>query len=170
MIVFSASNDWDIVTHFLRRLFAFPALKILAGIFIWTAQQLFGETFRVCYGVIAVLYLLDTVTGVAYAWRNPAVRVESRRLFHGLVKLCIYGILLAVGHQCSQLALLSFFQGVIESLIVLTEMVSILENIQKIADLSGTRLPIIGALLQLIWGKIAGIENQKSGDRSQDSE
>lgn len=150
-------NDVEIFIHFFKRLGEFPAWKIIAGIFIWILHALFGEAFLAAYGAIIVLCLIDMITGYYHAWANPAIKPESRRLYHGLVKWAIYGILIILGYQSSRSEFTAFLQGLIDGYIIITEAYSILENIQKIAVLHGAEIPFLNVIMKIVQGKIEGL-------------
>jgi hypothetical protein len=154
-------NDFETIKHYLGQLLQHPAWKLLAGFFIGLIKLMYGPVIRPAYGVVLILWLTDTVTGYYYAWGNPAVVPESRRMYHGLVKLAVYYFLLFLGYQCGQIFLTAFLQGTIESAIVLTEGYSILENIEKIALLKGTEIPLLKTLMNFLKGKMTKIEEEK---------
>jgi phage-related holin len=153
-------NDKDVIVHFFQRLAEYPCLKIALGIIVWFFRMLFGP-FRAAYGVVFLLYFADWVTGIYCARSTPGVKIESRRLFHGLVKLAIYFTLLFIGYQCGKIELFSYIQAFIETFIILTESYSILENLEKIALLKGINIPLLKPVMKLVQGKIGEIENEK---------
>lgn len=147
-------TDKDVIFHFISRLSEYPVIKTITGFFLWIAKALFGPIFRAAYGAVGILYILDFIAGYSYAWMNPQIKPDSRRMFHGLVKLLIYLLLLIVGYQASSVMFGSFIQSVIEAFVVLTEVKSILENIKKIADLKGVHIPFLDALTVMVQGKL----------------
>lgn len=147
-------GDKEIVFHCLRRFSEFPAVKLTAGIFIWVAKLLFGPVFRPVYAAVICLWLCDTMTGYYYARTNPDIKPESRRMYHGLVKLAIYLFLLLLGYQCSLVEVTQFIQTVTESFVILTESYSILENLDKIAKLKQIEIPFLNRILSIIQGKL----------------
>lgn len=146
-------NDLQLFLHFFKRLGEFPVVKLIAGIFFGLLRILFG-TFRPVYGAVILLWLADTATGFYYARANPAMKPESRRMYHGLVKLLIYLCLLSVGYQCGTVGLLAVVQGMIESFIVLTESYSVLENVQKICTLHNIDFPVLNQIMKIIQGRL----------------
>lgn len=147
-------NDFQVFFHFFKRLGEYPVVKVITGFFLGLLRILFG-TFRPVYAAVILLWLLDTATGYYYARANPVIKPESRKMFHGLVKLLIYLVLLSIGYQCGLIGLLAVVQGMIESFIVLTESYSVLENIQKICGLHHIKFPILDQVMQLIQGRLA---------------
>ena len=140
--------------HCMERLGQFPLPKVVFGLLIWGLKLLFGSVFRPAYGAVIVLWLADTATGFYQARVNPDQKPESRRLYHGLVKLGVYMFLLMLGHQCGLNELTMFIQAVIESFIIFTESYSVLENLQKISTLKGTQIPLLEQIMKIIQGQL----------------
>lgn len=168
-------NDLEVFTHFFRRLAEFPVVKITTGIFIWLMHLLFGTVFRPAYGIVALLWIIDTITGYGYAWMNPAIRPESRRMYHGLVKLCIYYFLMFLGYQMARTGfeMIIMIQITIEIAIIITEGKSVLENIKKIKDFKGWNIPLIDLLLKVFEGKINQLQtrvNSIAGGKDHDGD
>lgn len=147
-------EELDVIKHFFQRLGEHPTMKVIAGFFLWLTGALFGQEFRAAYGAVAILFVLDFITGYSYAWMSPEIKPSSRRMFHGAMKLLIYILLLMVGYQVSSVTFGALIQSVIESFVVLTEAKSVLENIKKIADLKGVELPFLDSLVKIVEGKI----------------
>ncbi len=159
-------TDKEIFLHFLERIYAFPVVKAATGIFLWLVRLLYGPVFRPAYATVLLLWLTDTATGFYYARANPEVKPESRRMYHGLVKLVRYYILLFLGYQCSRAEATVFVQTVIESFILLTETYSVLENLQRICKLKGIRAPILNWVMRVIQGRIDGVAGENETSRT----
>ncbi|TCL76815.1 phage-related holin [Hydrogenispora ethanolica] len=157
-------DDKAWLIHVLQRLAEFPLAKIVAGVGLWLLKLLFGPVFRPVYGTVILLWLADFGTGFYHARANPAVRPDSRRLYHGLVKLGIYLFLLILGNFCSQTELTAVIRTVIESFIILTESYSILENLQKICVLKNWPAPLLDQIMKTIQGRL----NDSGGDAAND--
>jgi glycerol-3-phosphate dehydrogenase len=82
-------------------------------------------------------------------------------MYHGLVKLCLYYFLLFLGYQCGQIMLTAFLQGIIEGAILLTEGYSILENIEKTAELKGVEIPLVKTVMKVLKGKMAELKGDE---------
>jgi hypothetical protein len=154
-------NDFEIIKHYLEQLLHHPAWKLSAGFFIGLVKLMYGPIMRPAYGAVIILWFLDTVTGYYYVWKNPATVPESRRMYHGLVKLCLYYFLLFLGYQCGQIMLTAFLQGIIEGAILLTEGYSILENIEKTAELKGVEIPLVKTVMKVLKGKMAELKGDE---------
>jgi phage-related holin len=117
---------------------------------------LFGSIFRPAYGIVGLLWVIDTATGYYHAWANPAVKPESRRMYHGIVKVAIYYFLMFLGYQIGRCGvdMMVMIQTVIEMAIILTESKSVLENLDKINTLKGWNIPLISQLLALVEGRL----------------
>lgn len=154
-------NDKDALLHFFRRLGEYPATKIVAGIFLWLIRALFGPVFRVAYGTVVTLFTVDFITGYSYAWLNPEETPNSRRMFHGLIKFLVYAGVLFVGYQISQIPLGGAIQSVIEAMVIFTEGISVLENMQKIANLKGVKIAFLDSLVAIMQGKLDELGGKK---------
>lgn len=146
-------NDLETFKHYFEQMLQHPAWKLLAGFLIAAIKIMYGPVMRPAYGIVIILWLFDTATGYYHARENPAIVPESRRMYHGLVKLCVYYFLLLLGYQCSQIVLTAFLQGIMEAAILLTEGYSILENIEKISALKGFNIPLVKSIMGLLKGK-----------------
>ena len=156
-------KEWEVFGHFFHKLGEYPVVKIGCGIFIWLVHVLFGTVFRPAYGVVGLLWLVDTGTGYYHAWANPGIIPESRRMYHGLVKLTIYYFLMFLGFQLARTGfyIVVMLQTTIEIAIMLTEGKSILENVKKIATLKkwpGSIAKLIDYLLGVFEGRLKEIE------------
>lgn len=147
-------TELQVFKDFVEKLLDNPVIKIPAGFFLYVLRFLFGSVFRAAYGAVAVLFIADFVTGYSYAWMNPEISPDSRKMFHGLIKLLIYAGLLFVGHQVSVVQFGALLQSTFEMMIVLTEAKSVLENLQKIAKFKNVEIPLLDMLIALVQGKI----------------
>lgn len=163
IILNQTPNELQVFREFFEKILDNPVIKILAGFFLWVLRFLFGPVFRPAYGAVAMLFIGDTITGYSYARMNPEITPNSRKMFHGLIKLLIYAGLLFIGNQVSVVRFGSLLQSTIEMMIVITEGISILENIKKIANLKGLDIPFLNILILLFRGKLDEID-KKGGD------
>lgn len=78
-------------------------------------------------GTVVLLVLLDTVTGLWVATKKK--KVSSKRWYKCLVKLTNYSALIIVGGLAGDVSLLSWLSSTFLLLIVITEIISIVENV-----------------------------------------
>jgi len=81
-------------------------------------------------GTIFLLVLIDTIAGLAVAVKKK--KVSSKKWYKSLVKLANYSALVVVGGLAGDISLLSWLSSTFLLLIVITEVISILENISII--------------------------------------
>ncbi len=146
------------ILYCLKRIYEFPVWKLLAGIFLWILTLCFGP-FRAAYSAIGIAVVTDFATGYYYARADPNLLPDSRRLYHGLVKIGIYLVLLILAYQCSKVELAYGVQALIEAGIFFTEFISIGENLQKIAKLKGKTWPIVDLVMNVLRGKMQQLGN-----------
>jgi len=155
--------EWEVFKHFFEKLTEYPVVKLIAGFAIWLVSVLFGD-FRPAYGAVVALVVFDWVTGLYYAWASPTHKIESCRMKKGAVKLLLYGALLAIGHLCSLAEMAKFAQALIEGYIMLTEAISVLENIHKITALHQVEIPLLNKLMGVISGRMENMGGGVVGD------
>ena len=66
-----------------------------------------------------------------------------------------------MGYQISKIPLGGAIQSVIEAMVIFTEGISVLENIQKIATLKGVRIAFLDSLVALMQGKLDELGGKK---------
>jgi phage-related holin len=135
------------VQEILAKLVHSPGWKVVGAIFLACVQALFGD-YRPALLSIFILYVTDWVLGLSYAINQH--EVESNRLLRGAIKAVIYGNLLIVGAQLGKTLLGTWLLGVIDSYILLTESVSVLEKLDKWARRYGVELPFLGRLIKYL--------------------
>ena len=153
-------DDKEVTVHFLNELKEQPFIKIILGFSLAVLKVLFGPTFKGVYAAVLILYVIDFCFGYGHAWLNPKIKPDSRKMFHGLIKLLIYMALLIVGYQISHVLFGVFIQSIIEAFIVLTETKSIFENMKLIADLKGLDIPFLNILINKVDGKMDEMKNK----------
>lgn len=144
----------EYMKHTFTRLTELPEWKTLLGVFLAVGNFLFGD-MRPALLAILVLFCMDFLTGFAYAIMRK--NIESKSLVRGAIKLTIYGNLLIVANMFSQAELIGIgivIASVIDSYIMITEAVSVVENLDKIACLWGVELPWLRTLIKYLRRKI----------------
>lgn len=154
-------NEINVFTHFIQRLTEYPVWKTIAGIFIWLISNCYGD-FRPAYGAVVAIAVIDWITGLYFAWVDPDTKIESSKLKSGAVKLAIYGVLLSIGHLCSLVKIAAVAQSIIEGYIIITESLSVLENIQKISVLHNLQIPLLENLMMILQGKLKEFGDEKN--------
>jgi phage-related holin len=81
-------------------------------------------------GTVVLLVLIDTITGLVVAVKKK--KVSSKKWYKSLIKLSNYCALIIVGGLAGDISLLSWLSSTFLLLIVITELISILENISII--------------------------------------
>lgn len=140
----------DNLVWVLQRLAEWPVWKAIAGAVIATLHFLIGDVTPALRAIL-VLVALDWLTGFSYALIRR--EVSSHRLFRGSVKLAIYLILIILGHQCAMSGIPVAGMGVaglIEGYLLLTEAVSVAENLDRIALHYDITLPFLQHLLKYL--------------------
>lgn len=146
--VLTMDEFWDQIVWVFRRLGECSLWKLLAGAILTAAQFLCGD-MRPALSAILVLAGMDFLTGFAYAVMKR--EVSSSRLLRGGLKLAIYGNLLVLGHQFAVSELVGIgvaVSGLIDGYLMLTEAVSVVENLDRIACHNGIDLPFLRVLLR----------------------
>lgn len=80
---------------------------------------------------LSILVSFDFLTGIAAAYKTGEV-IQSRKCFRTAIKYTIYMMLVSAGHLMETVIPLLPGQSAIVAILVITEMISILENAAKI--------------------------------------
>lgn len=109
---------------------------IIAFLFAYLAS-----VFKSNYDILISLYLLilfDTITGVYVAIR--AQTVSSRGFYRVAIKCLVYFIMLIVGRLVDKHCPVAVSSSIMDSFLVITESISILENLGKLGFPVPTKL------------------------------
>jgi phage-related holin len=103
-------------------------IKIVAVAFYLLLKRFIDSLSGPNVSMVVLLVLFDLVTGIAAALKKKK-RVSSRLWYRTPLKIGNYCILLSLGHLTANMMLLSWLDPILLLLIVMTEVLSILENV-----------------------------------------
>lgn len=103
-----------------------PAAKVCAAVVGFGLSNVLKVLQPQVMGMIFVFVLFDTLTGLLVAVKKK--KVSSKRWYKSLVKLANYSMLVIIGGMTADIVLLSWLSEVFVMLILMTELISILEN------------------------------------------
>lgn len=129
------NTQWDLLRSWLKptaEVFTSTSIvtKIVASVGAFMFASILKSLTPAVIGTIFLLVLIDTIAGLAVAIKKK--KVSSKRWFRCLIKLFNYSGLIIVGGITSDISLLSWLSSTFLLLIVVTEILSILENISII--------------------------------------
>lgn len=157
----------DSLVRVLQRLIELPLWKAIAGTLVAALHFLVGDVTPALRAIL-VLVALDWISGFS----NALVRreVSSKRLFRGAVKLAIYLSLIILGHQFAVSGIPGVgvtVAGLVEGYLLLTEAVSVAENLDLIAAHYDIALPLLQHLLKYLKHqehvKLSSIQTKDGG-------
>lgn len=103
--------------------------KIILSSFAVFFTWVFNGKFEAAY-IIFTLFIIDNFTGLWYAWRTK--NINSRDFSRSPQKLLVYCIMLIVSRLVDKTLPVCAASTVMDTFIVCTEAVSILENLYKL--------------------------------------
>jgi toxin secretion/phage lysis holin len=139
--------DIEMVKHTFTRIVDMLPLKAIAAIFGVIGSWIFNGETQILVSVY-VLILLDTTTGAAYAAKTKTI--SSRGIYRTAVKCLVYFVMLTVGRIVDKHAPIQFAAPIMDSFLVMTEALSILENLAKLGFPVPTKLM---QKLHVYWDK-----------------
>jgi toxin secretion/phage lysis holin len=116
---------WDLITE----IFTWPGIKAVVA-FITMAITWTFDTKMESVLVIALLILLDTITGFCKAWKRG--KISSNGFFRFALKCMVYFALMATGALADKVLPIKFCMTGMVSFLAVTEAISILENLGSI--------------------------------------
>jgi len=113
----------------LKEVFASTSLitKLGAAALAFVGASVLHSLTPMVIGTIVTLVLLDALTGLGVAIKKR--RVSSKKWYRSLVKLSNYAILMIVAGLAGDIQILAWLSSTFLLLIVVTELISLLENI-----------------------------------------
>ena len=107
------------------------AIKFVLASLGVSAGFLFGVEFYDFIGILIVLVVIDTITGV-WAARQVKEPISSKRFITSVPKLLRYLVFIAAGHMLQQIIGLNLYiENAILIYLAATEFISIAENLGK---------------------------------------
>ena len=113
----------------LREVFASTSAitKLGAATLAFVGASILHSLTPMVIGTIVMLVLLDALTGLGVAIKKR--RVSSKKWYRSLVKLANYSVLMIVGGLVGDIQILAWLSSTFLLLIVVTELISLIENI-----------------------------------------
>ena len=132
-----------------------------------------GAFFSTMFGAITpimvtigILLILDFLTGITKAIVKKDI--ESRVMKKGIVKIGTYAVILIIGHRLSLLKeneivgiITEFIANGMYLMIVLTESISCLENVEEVCEKYKIDIPVIRVLAKILKKKVEKIGAKK---------
>lgn len=112
-------------------------LKLLTGISISIVAFFFDALQRDALIALLILIIIDFFSAVVVAYRNHE-DITSARVFRTALKIVVYFSMVSAGFLAEKAVPLSILDDIILGFLVLTELVSILENFGK----AGYAIPV----------------------------
>lgn len=97
---------------------------------------------------VYLLLIIDTITGLAYAGKTK--QISSRGFYRVAIKCMVYFVMIVVSRIVDKHVPIAFAAPIMDSFLVMTEALSILENLSKCGFPVPTKLV---KLLQIYWDK-----------------
>jgi phage-related holin len=155
----------EVFRHFFERLAEYPAIKLVAGFFIWLFSAMYGK-FNPVYSAIIAFIIADWLSAIWFAWVDPNSKIESSRMKEGAVKLLIYAVALSAGHFCSFVAVVAPLEAYIQGYILVTELISLCENAKKLADHYRIQIPVLDTVIGFLHGKQKALNGGVDDDQT----
>jgi phage-related holin len=114
------------IYHYLRNLIEQPLLKMFGSETIVLFQ--IYKRIETALILITILSAIDFITGLIHSWKKS--KFGSHGLKQTTIKLIVYYLLIYLGSAANTVAGIEWTEGAFLGLIVTTELVSILENIE----------------------------------------
>ena len=121
--------DIDLMKSFLDNLTNYPFLKLFLSFFITYFHFLFEGDAMILASIYS-LGFIDTITGFAIAIKRETI--SSRGFFRVGIKCLVYFLLIFVSRVVDKSFPLQFASSIMNSFIIGTEAISILENFAKL--------------------------------------
>jgi len=121
--------DQELITNFFIKVHEFFHIKFISGLILSGLCWAFDYDFGILI-VMFTLIMIDTITGVWYAIKTKTVK--SRGFYRVAIKMTMYFIMLLVASIVDKFIPLNIAFKMLQSFLVITEAISIFENIGKL--------------------------------------
>lgn len=146
--MFLVSDILRDVREILENLLSSPGAKAAGAFLISIIHWLYGD-LGPAHGTMGALILADWVSGLSYS--VMARQLSSSKGLRGVIKLGLYAGIFLVSAQVDRVQVVGpLLSGSLLSAMIITESVSVLENLDKIARHTGVDMPILRPLIQLL--------------------
>lgn len=136
------------VREIIDNLLGSPGAKTLGAFLIGALNWLYGDLGPV-HAALGVLIVADWITGLSYSILTR--QLSSSKGLRGVIKLGIYAGVLLVAAQVDRVQIIGpVLSGWLLSAMVITESISVLENLDCIARHTGIDMPLLRPLIELL--------------------
>jgi len=136
------------VRDLIDNLLGSPGVKTLGAFLIGALNWLYGDLEPV-HAALGVLIVADWITGLSYSILTR--QISSSKGLRGVIKLGIYAGVLLVAAQVDRVQIIGpVLSGWLLSAMVITESISVLENLDRIARHTGIDMPLLRPLIELL--------------------
>ncbi len=148
------------VREIIENLLSSPVAKTIGAFLITMFQWLYGDVGP-AHASMGALIVADWITGLSYSVMTR--QLNSTKGLRGVIKLGIYSGILLVSAQVDRVQVIGrLLSGWLLSTIIITESISVLENLDRIALHTGVEMPLLRPLIQLLNQR----KSQEIGRRS----
>lgn len=157
--VINVSDILRDVRELIDNLLSNPGAKAVGAFLLGIVHWLFGDLDLV-HTAMAALILADWVSGLTYSFMTR--QISSGKGLRGVIKLGIYAGIFLVSAQVDRVQILGpLLSGGLLGTMILTESVSVLENLDKIARHTGVDMPILRPLIE----RLSQSQSHKQAER-----
>lgn len=144
--VINVSDILRDVREIIDNLLSSPGAKAAGAFVISVLHWLYGDLGPV-HAAMGALIIADWASGLWYAFMSR--QISSAKSLRGVVKLGIYAGIFLVSAQVDRVQVIGpLLSGSLLSTMVITESISVLENLDKIARRKGIEMPLLRPLIQ----------------------
>lgn len=128
-------QQYEYLKALLTKTVNLPLLKMSSTVFITTAGFLFDSLTHDAIIALLILMLFDFITAIIVAYRTGK-EIQSAKILRSALKVSVYMLLVSSGHLAEvgvnvDMFPLNFIDETIIGFLVMTELISIIENAGK---------------------------------------